>query len=73
MKFIDALGILSKASSQAVIVENRPDSELDEFKDYLHVKTDIERDFGEELGKIQPGQIIFLCGSSGDGKSAILT
>lgn len=73
MKFIDALGILSKASSQAVIVENRPDSELDEFKDYLHVKTDIERDFWEELRKIQPGQIIFLCGSSGDGKSAILT
>jgi DNA phosphorothioation-dependent restriction protein DptF len=42
--------------------------------DYLYVETAIERDFHQALehGNM-PAAILFLCGSSGDGKSEILT
>jgi len=68
----DALSVLSKSSPQAVEVE-KSESNQNQFKEYLFIKTDIEKDFSEALMNIQPGEIIFLCGSSGDGKSAILT
>lgn len=45
---------------------------FDDLKEYLYVEQDIELDF-KRLTSLRPGEIIFLCGSSGDGKSEILT
>lgn len=77
MRFRDILSVLSKSSPYAVKTERkqREDQELDEVKDYLYLETDIERDFRQHLTSIHPQQkkVIFLCGSSGDGKSEILT
>lgn len=74
MKFIKVLSLLSKSSPFAVSTENAEhDSALVAYKDYLYIKTDIEADFEQVLKKSRGGEIIFLCGSSGDGKSEILT
>ena len=77
MRFLDVLSVLSKSSPYAVSTE-RQDSisaELDEVKKYLYIETDIQKDFESHLTSLSPGskKIIFLCGSSGDGKSEILT
>ena len=50
-------------------------SELDEVKDYLYLETDIELDFQACLRSLSASKkkVVFLCGSSGDGKSEILT
>lgn len=67
-----ALGVLAKSSSFSVkTTSNRPRDVYDDLKDYLYVKSDIERDFEKCLGALLPGEYVFLCGSSGDGKSEI--
>ncbi|WP_160169826.1 DNA phosphorothioation-dependent restriction protein DptF [Marinospirillum insulare] len=50
-------------------------TELDTFKKYLYITTKVEQAISNTLKKLSPNErkIIFLCGSSGDGKSAILT
>nr|WP_252727577.1 DNA phosphorothioation-dependent restriction protein DptF [Colwellia sp. C2M11] len=73
----EVLSVLSKSSPYAVSTE-RNDSisvHLDEVKDYLYITTDIESDFKQALTSLSQTdkKIIFLCGSSGDGKSEILT
>lgn len=77
MRLREALSVLSKSSPYAVSTErdNGISHALDAVKDYLYVQTDIEIDFRSELTKLSPSdkKIIFLCGSSGDGKSEILT
>lgn len=41
--------------------------------DYLYIGTPIERKYKELLGQVRDSKaIVFLCGSSGDGKSAII-
>lgn len=77
MRFNEVLSVLSKSSPYAVSTE-RDESisqALDEIKSYLYVKTDIEDDFRKHLTNLSSTdkRIIFLCGSSGDGKSEILT
>lgn len=67
-----ALNVLSKSSPQAVEIE-KEDSFQNRFKDFLYIETVIEKHFARRLTKLKSGEIIFLCGSSGDGKSAILT
>ncbi len=47
--------------------------ELIGYKKYIYIKTEIESDFKKCLFSAKNNQIIFLCGSSGDGKSEILT
>ncbi|WP_068750358.1 DNA phosphorothioation-dependent restriction protein DptF, partial [Oleiphilus sp. HI0123] len=70
----DALGILSKSSPHAVTTSGDPvDPIVKRIKDYLFVETDIERAFRAKLESIASNEIVFLCGSSGDGKSEILT
>ncbi len=66
------LDTLSRSSAQAVsTLGNRNSSSV---KDYLYIETDIEKSFAQALENLtSPNQIIFLCGSSGDGKSEILT
>jgi len=74
MDLRQALGMLSKSSPYAVSTAGAEISnELASVKQYLYVKTDIELAFEEKLQSIDADEIVFLCGSSGDGKSEILT
>ncbi|MDI5892944.1 DNA phosphorothioation-dependent restriction protein DptF [Halomonas rhizosphaerae] len=68
----EALEVLKKSSRYAVEVESIEDSELYAYKQYLYVPSPVESAFVERLEKLAPGEIVFLCGSSGDGKSAIM-
>lgn len=73
-RFKSILSVLSKASPYAVRTLNQNDSSIeDQIKEYLFIKTDIEIAFKEALISATEKDIIFLCGSSGDGKSEILT
>lgn len=68
-----ALGVLAKSSSFSVTtVTHRQKDELDQLKEQLFVKQEIETELQRYLDVAKPGEIIFLCGSSGDGKSEIL-
>lgn len=70
-----ALGVLAKSSSYSVTTsthQHTPDI-FDDLKKQLFVKQDIETELENYLNVAQSGEIIFLCGSSGDGKSEILT
>lgn len=73
----EALSVLSKSSPYAVSTERDESisTNLDAVKNYLYLETDIESDFKKLLTSLSPSdkKIIFLCGSSGDGKSEILT
>lgn len=74
MKLIEALSVLSKSSPYAVTTAGElADTDFDKLKKCLYVETDIEKAFKAKLEAIKTGEIIFLCGSSGDGKSEILT
>ncbi|MCZ5430342.1 DNA phosphorothioation-dependent restriction protein DptF, partial [Escherichia coli] len=65
---------LAKSSSFSVTtVTHRQKDELDQLKEQLFVKQEIETELQRYLEIAKPGEIIFLCGSSGDGKSEILT
>lgn len=69
------LEVLSKSSKYSVStlrVENDED-ELQKFKDHLYITPDIQNDFEQALSRANTENIICLCGSSGDGKSEILT
>lgn len=71
-----ALSVLSKSSPYAVTTEAElQNTELDVLKKCTYVETDVEVYFRNSLVDLKSrGQgILFLCGSSGDGKSEILT
>lgn len=69
-----ALGVLAKSSSFSVATDtHRQKDDFDKLKQQLFVKQEIETDLQHYLNVAKPGEIIFLCGSSGDGKSEILT
>lgn len=69
-----ALGVLAKSSSFSVTtVTHRQKDEFDQLKEQLFVKQEIETELQRYLDVAKLGEIIFLCGSSGDGKSEILT
>ncbi|CAI1655512.1 DNA phosphorothioation-dependent restriction protein DptF [Serratia ficaria] len=69
-----ALSVLAKSSSFSVTTEtHRQRDVFDELKEQLFVKQEIETELQRYLDIAKPGEIIFLCGSSGDGKSEILT
>lgn len=69
-----ALSVLAKSSSFSVTtVTHRQKDEFDQLKEQLFVKQEIETELQRYLDIAKPGEIIFLCGSSGDGKSEILT
>jgi len=77
MNFREALSVLSKSSPYAVSTEKEPDDSnvLNQIKEQLYIQTEIEVDFKRILDSIEPNdkKLVFLCGSSGDGKSEILT
>lgn len=69
-----AFSIFSKSSPYAVSTERSPEYDvLAAYKSYIYIQTNIEEDFKQTLLSSKSDQIIFLCGSSGDGKSEILT
>lgn len=69
-----ALGVLAKSSSFSVkTTSDRPRDIYDDLKDYLYIEPEIEGNFKARLNALQPGECVFLCGSSGDGKSEILS
>ncbi|MFA0514337.1 DNA phosphorothioation-dependent restriction protein DptF [Vibrio breoganii] len=72
-----ALSVMSKSSPYAVSTERDAaiSKDLDAVKKYLYIQTDIEAEFVKHLKGLSSTEkkIIFLCGSSGDGKSEILT
>lgn len=74
MNFIDAIGVLSKSSSYAVSTESDLDADLSAIKSDLYVVMPIEEHLFELLESIKEDskKVIFLCGSSGDGKSELL-
>lgn len=63
--------MLSKGSAQAVTTLNSSSLSADELKNYLYVKTPVEKALLSALQETASKRIIFLCGSSGDGKSEI--
>ena len=71
-KFVIKLKSLKKSSIESVdnaLVENK-------FKDYMHVKRNIEFEFRDVIRKINQNLnkcLVLLCGSSGDGKSHMLS
>ncbi|MCL1076568.1 DNA phosphorothioation-dependent restriction protein DptF [Parashewanella spongiae] len=74
MNLEQALGILSKSSPYAVSTElDNSQDKLAVYKKYIYIETEIEADFAQSLTSMNSGDILFLCGSSGDGKSEILT
>jgi DNA phosphorothioation-dependent restriction protein DptF len=69
-----AFSILSKSSHYAVSTLREDDkNELDKFKSYLYIETEFQRMLEQALYQVQSNNIIFVCGSSGDGKSELLT
>lgn len=71
---VKALSVLAKSSPFSVTtVSSRKKDELDEIKAWLFVQQDIETDLRKLLISLKEKEIVFLCGSSGDGKSEILT
>lgn len=73
MTFKECIDSLSKSSASAVRTVDAP-TDLLKIKNYLYIKTEIEEDFKKWLDvDRQSCDILFLCGSSGDGKSEILT
>jgi DNA phosphorothioation-dependent restriction protein DptF len=63
--------MLSKGSAQAVTTLKSSSLSADELKSYLYVKTPVEKALLSALQESALKRIVFLCGSSGDGKSEI--
>lgn len=73
MRFNELIGLLSKSSPAAVSTNNIGIEIERTLKEYLYVKTEIEKVFLNALNRASgQGEILFLCGSSGDGKSELL-
>lgn len=70
--FVIKLRALKKSSAESVdnaLVENK-------FKEYMHVTRSVENELREAIKEINHNQnkcLLLLCGSSGDGKSHILS
>ncbi len=73
-KLISIIDKLSKSSPNAVYTPQGSLSyDSNNIYDYLYIITDIEKDYKKLLGDLKDSKnIVFLCGSSGDGKSAII-
>lgn len=69
-----ALSVLSKSSPFSVkTATERNEDVYDKVKNYLFIEQEIEEEFKNLLGSLSDNEIVFLCGSSGDGKSEILS
>ncbi|MEZ9927537.1 DNA phosphorothioation-dependent restriction protein DptF [Vibrio breoganii] len=77
MRLKEALSVLSKSSPYAVSTERveKSKGQLDEVKDYLYIDMPIANDVEKRISSFSSDkpEVLFLCGSSGDGKSELLT
>lgn len=77
MRLKEALSVLSKSSPYAVSTERNAQRQslLDEIKSYLYIQMPIEIAVNKAISSFGANdkKILFLCGSSGDGKSELLT
>ena len=73
-KLIYLIQKLSKSSPHAVYTpKTNLNYSSNNIYNYLYIETNIEKDYKTLLSKLRDSKnIIFLCGSSGDGKSAII-
>ncbi len=73
----EVLSVLSKSSPYAVSTERSDTSQnlLDEIKSYLYIQMPIETAVNKAISSFGANdkKVLFLCGSSGDGKSELLT
>ncbi len=74
LRLRDALSVLDKSSPYSVSTNSElTDLELNKIKKHLYIETEIEKAFALKLSQLKENEILFLCGSSGDGKSELLT
>ncbi|WP_339144702.1 DNA phosphorothioation-dependent restriction protein DptF [Pseudoalteromonas galatheae] len=77
MRLKEALSVMSMASPYAVSTERSEDKTnlQRRIKEELYIEMPIEVDVKKQLSRMASGtkEIFFLCGSSGDGKSELLT
>ncbi len=77
MRLKEALSVLSKSSPYAVSTERveQNKGKLDEVKDYLYIDMPIAKAVEKRISSFSTDkpEVLFLCGSSGDGKSELLT
>lgn len=77
MRLKEALSVLSKSSPYAVSTERSQQNQslLDDIKSYLYIQMPIEEAVNKTISSFAANdkKILFLCGSSGDGKSELLT
>ncbi|MFN3194258.1 MAG: DNA phosphorothioation-dependent restriction protein DptF [Aureliella sp.] len=71
MSFEQTIEMLSKGSAQAVTTLGSASKEAAKLKKYLYVRTPVEKALTECLDESTEKRIVFLCGSSGDGKSEV--
>ncbi|SMY34076.1 hypothetical protein PMAL9190_01484 [Photobacterium malacitanum] len=73
----EALSVLSKSSPYAVSTErlDQKKDQLDDIKAYLYIDMPIANDVDKLISSFSSNkpEVLFLCGSSGDGKSELLT
>ncbi|MCG9665928.1 DNA phosphorothioation-dependent restriction protein DptF [Vibrio mediterranei] len=77
MRLKEALSVLSKSSPYAVSTDRveKGKNELDSIKAYLYIDMPIAKHVAKRVSSFSKGkpEVLFLCGSSGDGKSELLT
>ncbi|QEG39344.1 DNA phosphorothioation-dependent restriction protein DptF [Roseimaritima ulvae] len=71
MSFVQTIEMLSKGSAQAVTTLGSASKEAAKLKKYLYVRTPVEKALTTALDDSSVKRILFLCGSSGDGKSEV--
>jgi len=72
MDFEELIETLSKGSATAVTTLESNVAELNALKEYLYVQTPVEAALRAEIDKyLKKPRVIFVCGSSGDGKSEL--
>jgi len=72
MNFEELIETLSKGSATAVTTLESHIAELEALKAYLYVQTPVEQALRTEIDRnLKQPRVIFVCGSSGDGKSEL--
>jgi len=72
MDFEELIETLSKGSATAVTTLESNVADLNALKAYLYVQTPVEAALRTEIDKnLKKPPVIFVCGSSGDGKSEL--
>jgi len=72
MNFEELIEMLSKDSAPVVTKLESHGEELIAAKEYLYVQTPVEKALRAEIDRnVKTPRVIFVCGSSGDGKSEL--